>query len=387
MKNLVLNYENYLIKIKNLLHSYPELSGQEENTFKFIRDELSSFGLNPIKVGDYNIIAKLDLSKDHTLLLRADMDGLPIEENKTGKEVYSLESGVSHSCGHDAHMAILLTVAKIICENNLDLNTNLIFCFESGEEKGIGVESLIPYLKKQDIDAVWAMHVSPVTEVGLIEACPREVMTGSARFKVDIQGKGGHGAIPHESKDPIPCLVDILSSLRSINSRMIDPRETLVLSIGMIKAGDALNVIPDTASFGGTIRFYKPDIEKFVRAKLISILDSTTKIYDCSYQLEYLGPKPSVINSKELFELARFSIEKELGKDNFREVGPMLPSETIGRYFKYFPGVYVFLGTKDKNQPVSSCHNPNFNIDNSSLKYGVLASLAFVSNINKKHRE
>lgn len=381
---IVKNHEQYTITLRRWFHQFPELSGKEKMTHQKIASELSNANIEYKTVGNYGIIGILrGASPGKTVLLRADMDALPIEESKYNlsneRDIVSKVHGVSHMCGHDCHMAIMLTVAKILASMKDRVKGTVLFCFESGEEDGSGVKDMIEFLKNVRVDGVWGIHVRSDLPSERISVNSGVRMSGSSKFNVIVRGKGGHGSRPDQSIDPINCTAQILCNLSSIQSRIVDPRDTVVLTVGKLHAGEAINIIPETASFGGTIRFYDNSNEKQVKNAFYTIVNNVAAANNCSVTIDYDGPKPPVVNDPILSKIAEKSIEKAIGKEALLDTQPWLASDTIGRYTSRYPGVYAFLGIKNERLGSgASHHNSKFDVDESSLAVGVAATVQFV---------
>ncbi len=384
LKEAVDKQRQYMIEMRRYFHEYPEISGKEENTFSKITDELSSLNIKYRIVGKYNILAILEGDKlGKTLLVRADMDALPIEESKYNihreRNVISKTKGISHMCGHDCHMAIMLAVAKILSNNKKDFSGRVLFCFESGEENGSGVDEIIDTIKEMDIDGVWALHVNAELPIGTISVNSGVRMTGSSKFDVTIKGKGGHGSRPDQTIDPINCTVQILCNLSSILSRIVDPREPIVLTVGKLQAGEAGNIIPETSNFAGTIRYYNSNEEEKVKRAFYRIINNVAAANGCLAKIIYDGPKPPVINNMKLSKIAEEAVKKSLGENALVDMEPWMASDTIGRYTNNYPGVYGFLGIKNENLGSGAPHhNSNFDVDEESLPIGVIATIQFI---------
>lgn len=384
LDNLVKQFIEYAIDMRRYFHTYPELSGKEINTFKVITEELRKMNIMFETVGEYGALGILESGKvDKTLVLRADMDALPIIESEynihSKRTIISKNLGVSHMCGHDCHMAIMLTIAKILSNNKDMFNGRILFCFESGEENGSGVDKMIESISRFKIDGVWALHVYADLPTGMMSVNSGIRMSGSSKFDVTIKGKGGHGSRPDQTIDPINCTAQILCNLLSITSRIVDPRETVVLTIGKLHAGNGANIIPEDSNFAGTIRYYNLDEEKKVRDAFYRIVNNIAEAYGCSTNIKYDGPKPPVVNDKKLSKIGEKAIEKAIGKKFLIETKPWMASDTIGRYTYRYPGVYAFLGIQNQNFGSGAPHhNSNFDVDEESLGNGIAATIQFV---------
>ncbi len=373
----------YLIDIKEDLHQYPELGGQEVRTSSLVRRELQKLDLIIEDLEGYNVIGRLVCKRPgKKILLRADMDGLAIEEDSHNllkkKKVTSKTAGLSHVCGHDGHTAILLTTARLLARERDNLAGQILFCFESGEENGAGVGQVLDFIENEDIDALWALHVSSGFPSGSLSLTEGLRMAGASKFKVEITGQSGHGAMPHEAKDPIKTMVDIIQALYQMPLKTVSPLNPFILSVGRIQGGSSENTIAESGEFSGTLRYGSFNDEEKIRKQLGLIVSSISKMNSCDYKIFYKGPNPPVINDPALSRIARSLGEEIFGKDQLLDPPASLYSESFGAYMDMFPGVYGFLGIKNEELGTGAPHhNGKFDIDNSVLEKGVILTQAF----------
>ena len=251
------------VRLRRYFHEYPELSNEEEKTIAFLESYLKGLGLETVNVPDGGLLAILDSGKKgRTLLMRSDTDALPIKESEKNlqepKACISKVPGVSHACGHDGHMAMTLTAARILAAHKDEFAGKIVFCFERGEETSGDIRNLLPYIVhdlKLPIDGCYATHVRWDMAAGTVSLCPGPVMSGGCAFVVELSGQFGHGARPDLARSPIDCFHAIYSELSSFRMRRVDPFECLTISLGFVHSGDQYNVIPGTLTFGGTARF------------------------------------------------------------------------------------------------------------------------------------
>ncbi len=373
----------YVIELKKYFHKYPELSGKEMNTSKKIKEELVKLDIPYEYVGEFGIIGTLKgKNPGKTIVLRADIDALPIVESENNlnskKSVISSTSGVFHACGHDAHTAMLLGSARELSSRRDEFDGTILFCFEQGEEDGSGVDAMLEKLESKKVDGVWGIHVYSDLPTGKTSVDEGPRMSGVHFFDVKIIGKGGHGSNPHQTIDPISCTVKILSNLSSIISREINPTDTSVLTVGKLNAGTAPNIIPDTASFEGTIRYFDQEVSKKIVDSFHRIVMCIAKAHNCEAEISMKQPGYPVINDHELSVIAKESVIKSIGEEFLISCNPWMASESIGYYLKRYPGVFAFLGIANEKLGTGAAHhNPYFDIDDSSLKNGVEVSVQF----------
>jgi amidohydrolase len=378
-------YESYVIKLRREFHEKPELSGEEKNTSQRIIRELKSMGIPYEIVGKYGIIATLDGNREgKTLALRADMDALPIKESSRNlvkeKIVVSKIDGAAHVCGHDAHMSMLLGAIKSLAEIRNDLPGRVLFCFEQGEENGYGIQDMLQGLEGKRIDGVWGIHMCPDLPTGALSVESGNRMSSAAGFNVTIMGKGGHASRPDLCIDPIECTAHVILGLSSILSREIKPSEAGVVTIGKLRAGDVGNVLPETAEFSGTIRFFSSEVGNKIKEAFTRIVNNTAAAHGCRAKIEFRGAQPAVavVNDSKLSILAANVVKKAVGSKYLMTHEPFMASDSMSRYLNKYSGVYAFLGINNEELGTgASLHNPNFDIDEACLKNGVAATVQF----------
>ena len=254
-------YENYVIQLRREFHENPEIASKEEWTSKRIIQEIEKLNLPYEMVSTTGLIATLDTGREGKhVALRADIDALPMNENvnnlNSERTCISKKEGYMHACGHDAHMAMAIGSMKVLNDIKDDLNGIIYFCFEEGEETGTGKYGMLEALGKKKIDAVWGIHVYSGLESGKISVEEGPRMAGAAGIDVTVIGKGGHGSRPDLSISPINAAAGMIQNLNSAFVNQIDANETVTLGIGTINSGSLSNIIPDTANFTGSMRFF-----------------------------------------------------------------------------------------------------------------------------------
>ena len=255
---------DYLVKTRRQFHTYPELSGKEYETVKYICKELEDMGIEYVDVEDGGIVGLIHGGKPgKTILMRADVDALPIMEspnNLAGAKVcVSQNAGVSHACGHDAHAAMLLAEAKILQANKDELNGNVVLCFERGEEGGGQIKNLLPYIEdvmKLSIDGCLATHVKWDVPAGQVSVEPGAVISGGLGFAIRLRGQSGHGSRPDMAHSVLDCFNAIYNHMNMIRMKQVHPSDVLTFSVGTVNCGTAFNIIPDELTFTGSIRTF-----------------------------------------------------------------------------------------------------------------------------------
>lgn len=375
-----------LINIRRYLHQNPELSSLEHETSKYIYNKLKSYGIDDVRNDIYNtaVMAIIKGKEDgKTILLRADMDALPIEElNQV--EYCSVNKGVMHACGHDAHMTWLLGASYILNKMKDKFKGNIKILFQPAEE-GIGgadclLENTDILLQEPKVDVAFAAHVWPAIDVGRVGIVDGVAMAAANKFIIKIIGHGGHGAEPHKTIDPISLTCQIYTALQTIIARKISPFSNSVLSIGLINTKGAFNIIPDVVEMEGTVRANSYNEVRNIMKEVKNIIEGIVVSQGGQYEIYEEKPIHSVINNPELVYFSKKAIDS-LYSNNIVEI--LKHGSMTGEDFCYFsnrvPSVFMFIGTKnpDKNI-ISPLHNDTFNIDERILKE-TAASLSYIS--------
>jgi amidohydrolase len=361
-----------IVELRRDFHQHPELGLQEFETAKKVERILKGLGIQTkMLVNGTGVYGYLKGSKPgKTIALRADMDALPVQEETEGP-YKSQKDGVMHACGHDAHTAMLLGTAMILSERKGELKGNVVFIFQPSEETGAGAKAMMDEGVLEGVDAIFAVHLYSSLPFGILGYNPGPLLAAGDFFDVKITGKGGHGGLPHLAVDPIAIAATAINALQTIVSRETDPLESAVVSICKINAGDAYNVIPETASFGGTIRSHKPELREFLPKRVKEILNGVTSAMHARYEFNLIGKFPATINDEGMTTLA-VSVAKEiLGEDKLQLMKPLMGSEDFSFYLQKIPGTFVFLGVENKEKGIIyPHHHPKFDIDEDILPTG-----------------
>ncbi|MEG1781754.1 MAG: amidohydrolase [Oscillospiraceae bacterium] len=378
----VKKHEDYVIGLRRYFHENPELSGKEEKTIERISKELKDLGIEHVVIPNGGILATIKGNKPgkKSVLLRADVDGLPVQETDDnlkvgGRTCKSKVDGVMHACGHDGHISMLLGAARILIEKKDEIAGTVYLCFERGEESAGNVRYIFAYIEKHNIqiDSAYGIHLLSTLETGKMGINDTNMMAGAMGFNVTIEGRGGHGSRPDQSINPIDAFAAIYQGLQALRLTKIDPYKTLTYSVGVLSAGVVSNVIPQTCTFGGTMRTFDRDGEGMVfRKELKNLIDNTCAAYNCvpTYNAFSLPGFP-VINDPECAQFAREVIGKEIGAENICLPEPWMASESYSQYNMLFPGVFAFLGMKNPEKGVGAAHhNQQFDIDEDVLVKG-----------------
>lgn len=377
-----------LISLRRHFHEYPELSKQEDRTIAYIAQKLDEYGISYRIVDKGGLIAWIDgKGPGKTLLLRADVDALPItegEKNLSGPRVCrSRHDGVMHACGHDGHMAMQLVAAKLLNRWKDQWDGTILFMFERGEEASGPLEYLLRYLEQDSpwhVDACYATHVRWDISAGKIAICDEAPMAGGFGFEIRINGHGGHGSRPDLAQSPIDCFHDFYGNLQALRMRIVPPKECLTYSIGSLHSGDTLNVIPNSLTFSGTSRFFSYDnAGKGFYEAFQDILKNSCQTYGCSYDILHMpDPLFEVQNDPTCVGIAREAVKKYIGPDVLTDCQPWMASETFALTARLYPGVLIFTGIENKEKGCGANHHtPEFDLDEDGLPYGAATCLGF----------
>lgn len=380
---------DYAIKMRRYFHENPEVSSQEFNTSKVLKEEIESLGLSINEVGKTGFYSILDTGKPgKTIGIRSDIDALPIQENENnlrGKRlVCSKKEGVMHACGHDGHMATLLSVAKILVNNKDLINGKIIFIFEEGEEAGSGIRDMIEALKSLQIDAIYGTHLTSFMDTGEISLDSGPVMAGCGLVMLNVVGRGGHGSRPDLSINPIFAAASIINGLATAWANQIDVTKTVTLGLGSINGGSGLvpNVIPDKVEITGTLRFFDMDEGHKAIEVIKNVSQNIATANKCSIEeanKNRVIANP-VINDKHLSEIAQSGINDILPNSLKTDVR-WFASESFCLYREIAPSLFAFVGTKNEESGSGAeHHNEYFDLDEDSLRYAIIATLKFIHN-------
>lgn len=353
------------------LHKHPELSFEEIRTAGIVAKELETLGyLVRTGVGRTGVIGTLEGTKPTpVVMLRFDMDALPIVE-ANDVDYASINEGVMHACGHDSHVAAGLTIARILAANRDILNGTVKFVFQPAEEVGGGAIAMINdgALEAPVPDFALSMHVWNERPLGWYAITEGPVMAGSDKLCFTIHGKGGHGAVPHLTADPIVTTAHIITALQTIISRNVSPLENAVVSVTHVEGGSASNIIPAKVDAEGTIRTFLPEIRQTVHKRLSEIIHGIAEAMNCSAELDIITGTKSVINdpavARKVAQLVRIHLPEANVETDFRTMG----SEDMSEFLNRVPGCFVLVGSANDEKKLNyTHHNPRFDIDESCL--------------------
>jgi amidohydrolase len=368
-----------IIAFRRDFHRHPELGFQEFRTASIVAEYLKNLGIEvTTEVGETGVVGILrGQAESPVILLRFDMDALPILED-TGASYASENPGVMHACGHDSHVAVGLSVAKLLAAHKDELAGTVKFVFQPAEEGGGGALRMVEagVLEDPKPDYSLAMHVWIEKPVGWYALNPGQTMAGSEIFSVKITGKGGHGAAPHISVDPIVATAQIITALQTITSRNINPLESAVISVCKVDAGTAFNIIPQEAEFSGTIRTFKPEVYDTVKEGFERIINSIAEAMGCQAEIHIERVTLPVANDPGLVELIREVVSQVDPDANIDSNHQTMGSEDFSFMMDDIPGCFMMVGAaKTESGHNFGHHHPKFDIDEASLP-GAVAIIA-----------
>jgi hippurate hydrolase len=354
-------------------HENPELLYEVHRTAGIVSDKLKQFGCDEVVtgIGRTGVVAVIKGKTDKSgkvIGIRADMDALPIEE-ATGAPHQSKVPGAMHACGHDGHTAILLGAAKYLAETR-NFDGTAVMIFQPAEEGGAGAEAMLKdgLLERFGVQEVYGLHNMPGIPVGNFALRPGPLMAAADRFDIQIEGKGGHAARPHEGIDTLLVACQVVTALQSIVARNVDPLESAVVSVCSIQAGNTFNVIPQHARLLGTVRTLTDEVRDLCETRIRAVVESVCAAYGATVKIEYNRGYPVTRNHPEQADfLAR--IAAQVGGEGAvdADVTPLMGAEDFSYMLEQRPGAYIFLG----NGATAGVHHPAYDFNDEAIPYGV----------------
>ena len=368
--NSIAGFENDMAKWRRHLHQNPELGRDCYKTAEYIQERLKEFGITEIhaRFASTGIVAIFEgQTSGRTIGLRADMDALPITEN-TGMPYSSKNEGVMHACGHDGHTTMLLGAARYLSETR-NFSGRVALIFQPDEEATGGAEVMVEegILEQFKIEEVYALHNIPGHDVGVMYTRPGPIMAGADSFNVEIRGKGGHAAYPHEVKDPIVAALSIAQAFQTIVSRNNIPSDDLVISITQVHSGTTDNVIPETAFLNGTVRTFDLSVQEMVINRMEKIISGFSISFEVDAKFNYEKGYPPTINHEEKTNFAIEVAKEVCGSDKvLTSVGKEMGAEDFSYMLQKRPGAYLFMGIGEG----AGLHNPNYDFNDAAAPVG-----------------
>jgi amidohydrolase len=379
IEQLSKEFKEEVVELRRDLHQHPELSGREFRTARVVAEKLKEYGVDEVVEnfgGTTAVVGIIEGKGDRCVALRADMDALPTEE-KTGKPYASKVEGVMHSCGHDAHTAMLVVAAKVLCSIKDRLNGKVKLIFQPCEERSdcAGAARLIKagVLENPKVSAIFALHVFPELPTGVVGTKPGPFLASADTFRISIKGKSAHASRPHQGIDPVLIAAQAVNALHHIVSRSINPLKPAVLTVGKIEGGFAENVIPDEVKMAGTVRTLDPEVREELPRLIEKTLCGVTSAYGGSYQFTFEEGTPPLINDPKTTYFALEKAKELLGPERVVLIEePSMGGEDFAEYLRQVPGTYLRLGVGNKEKGiVYPLHSSKFDLDEDALPVGV----------------
>jgi amidohydrolase len=355
------------------IHQYPELLYDTYRTSAFVADRLREFGCDEVatglgKTGVVGVIKgrKPGNGEVKVIGLRADMDALPVLE-ATGVPYASKTPGLMHACGHDGHTAMLLGAARYLAETR-NFSGDAVVIFQPAEEGGAGAAAMIKdgLMDRFRIDQVYGMHNGPGIPIGAFAVRPGPIMAATDSIDIRIEGHGGHAARPHKCIDSVLVGAQLIGALQSIVSRSVDPLDAVVLSMCEFHAGNARNVIPQTAELRGTVRTLSPEARKVVEKRVAEIVAGVAQMTGARIDLAYEPGYPVTVNHPVQTDIARRVAIEVAGEGNVSEMSPLMGAEDFSYMLQARPGAFIFCG----NGNSAGLHHPAYNFNDEAILYG-----------------
>lgn len=367
-------YGDYVVKMRRYFHENPEVSGKEYNTSKVVKEELDKMGIPWVDCGlDTGVLATIKGGKPgKTILLRGDMDALTVTE-ESGVEYASKNKGVMHACGHDCHIAMMLTAAAVLNDNKEELCGTVKLAFQPAEEIAEGAKSMVEQGAMDGVDGCFAIHVWSDVESGHVtcDAGPR--MAAAYQFIIDVQGKGGHGAAPHQCIDAAVASTAIVNNLQTVVSRETSPVDPAVVTVGVINVGERWNVVPDKGHIEGTVRCFSDNLWKGIPVMMERIVKDTAKALRAEAEIKFVELVPPTNNNAEMAAYAQNAAKKVFGEEAPRTLPPTMGGEDFAYFMQKAPGAVALLGVRNEACGATwAQHSAKYRVDEDALMKGAL---------------
>jgi len=361
-----------IISFRHKIHEHPETAFEEIITSELIAEKLRSYGLDVYQnIAKTGVIGVLKKGMGPSIAFRADMDALHISEENSFN--YSSKvSGKMHACGHDGHSAMLMGAAKFLSTDSSICGT-LIFIFQPAEENEGGARVMIEegLFENFQIDSVYGLHNWPGLDVGKLAVTEGPLMAAFDTFELKIEGKGAHGAMPHDSVDPIFISAQVINGWQSITSRNVNPYDAAVVSVTQIHAGDTWNVIPGSCNLKGTTRSFSSSVRDLIEEKMRLIAETTCKSFGANATFTYQRRYPALINSFAESEIAKKAASKVVSFENvIQDPTPSMTAEDFAFMLEKKPGCYIWLGN-GSSENGKNLHSPKYDFNDDILAIGI----------------
>jgi amidohydrolase len=363
-----------LVQVRRDLHAHPEIAFEETRTAALVAERLQAFGLEPrTGVGRTGVVATLRGARPgRTVLLRADMDALPIQE-ENDVPYRSQAAGRMHACGHDCHVSMLLGIAKQLAKRVPAPSGAVKFCFQPAEEEGGGALGMIAdgVLRDPPVDAAFGVHVWQDLDVGKVGVTTGPWMASVDDFTVILEGRGAHAAAPHQGVDPVVALAHVITALQTIASRSTDPLLEVVVSVTQVRAGTAFNIIPETAWMNGTVRTFDPTLWQELPGRFERIVQGVAGALGCKADVSYQRHNRPTVNDPTMADLAREAAAEVVGAENVVSGIRTMGGEDFSEFLHQVPGAFLAVGSRNAARGLTHMHHhPRFDVDEGCLAIG-----------------
>ena len=367
--------KDWLVEVRRTIHMNPELGFEEVETSKLVAGWLDKFGLQVrTGVATTGVVGLLKGAKGgKTVAIRADMDALPLEE-ANDVPYRSRVKGKMHACGHDGHVTILLGVARLFSGIQEQVKGNIKWLFQPAEEGGGGGRVMVEegVLENPKVDAVFGAHLFPDLAMGKVGIHEKEGLAATDRVVITIRGKGGHGAYPHLTRDPILAAGHLITQIHTIVSRSIGPLDSAVITIGKVSGGTAFNIIPDEVELLGTVRSLTSAVRDDLKKRLEEVARGVARSFDLDCQVDFQYGYPALVNDPEMSHLVAAACAKGIGREKVEFMRPSMGGEDFAYYLQEVPGSFFRLGCRNEAKGiVHPFHSSRFDIDEDALPFGV----------------
>jgi amidohydrolase len=361
--------ERDLVTFRRDIHRHPELAYAETRTAGRIADVLEAEGIAVRRgVGGTGVVATVGASPGPTVMLRVDMDALPIHE-ANDVPYKSAHEGRMHACGHDGHVAMGVMATRVLARRTLPGRVRMLF--QPAEEGEGGAQAVIRDGGLEGVQRMFGVHLWNELPVGVLGVKDGPLMAAVDRLKIVVHGRGGHGGKPHRAADPVLAASHVVTALQSIVSREVSPVESAVVTIGSIHGGEAFNVIPDDVTLTGTIRTFDPALRLGMPERIRRVAEGVASALQCRAEVEVRSGNPPVLNDPGMADLARRAALRVVGEDQVVRPEPTMGGEDMAVYFEQVPGCFVFVGSANRERGLDHPHHsPHFDFDESALAIG-----------------
>lgn len=371
--NRISAFHEDMAKWRRDIHKHPELAYEEHRTASVVTDLLREFGVDEVVegIGGTGVVGIIRNGEGRSIGLRADMDALPIEE-VADHDYRSVHHGKMHACGHDGHTSMLLGAARHLSETR-NFSGTVVLVFQPAEEGLAGARAMIEdgLFERFPMEAIYGVHNMPGIAAGSIALSPGPVMAAADRFTITLHGAGAHAAAPHLSRDPVVAGAALVQAFQTIVSRNCAPEDTLVVSVTEFHAGDAYNIIPESAVLSGTVRYFSPEVGALAQDRMRTIADGIAATYGLAADYEYSVGYPPTVNWLEPTAIARSVAAEVFGDQNVIDQSPRMFAEDFSFYLLEKPGCYGFIGNGASGElGCTSLHNPHYDFNDDILTAG-----------------